>query len=242
MQMETKLRFIESLIDLQQSEGLKLGGNKLSKKHLMYEKCKMKVNIAAQTLSSSVADAIQFLDENDVPEFQGSGPTISFIRKVDRIFDLLNSRNPRGKGFKAPMRRDNIGLMDLIINSTVSYLAGLTDENGQSMLWQRRETFVHVLITASQAVQALSKQLFGMRQFPFRYLLTYKTSRNYLQLLFNCAREKLGRNTNPDVQEIKHALRRILLHEAMVPTEHCDYLSSRKKYTIPLVFVEMVEK
>ena len=227
-------RFIESLIDLQQSEGLKLGGNKLSKKHLMYEKCKMKVNIAAQTLSSSVADAIQFLDENDVPEFQGSGPTVSFIRKIDRIFDLLNSRNPRGKGFKAPMRRDNIGLTDHIINSTVSYLAGLTDENGQSMLRHRRKTFVLGLITASKTVQALSKQLFQMKDFPFKYLLTYKLSQDHLELLFNCVRGKLGRNTNPDVQELKHALRRILLHAALVPSKHGNCLSFEEDRPSPL--------
>ena len=37
-------------------------GNKLSPNHIKFEKHKMNVRLAAQTLSSSVADAIEFLD------------------------------------------------------------------------------------------------------------------------------------------------------------------------------------
>ena len=55
----------------------------------------MNVSIAAQTLSASVATAIDFLqDEIDHPEFQGSEASTDFIRKVDQAFDLMNSRNP----------------------------------------------------------------------------------------------------------------------------------------------------
>ena len=95
-------RYIENLHKLQQEEGLKLGGN-YRKSIMMFTKCKMKVNIAAQTLSSSVADAIEFLESINHPDFQGSAATVVFIRKIDRLFDLLNCRNPRGKGFKAPI-------------------------------------------------------------------------------------------------------------------------------------------
>ena len=75
-------------------------GNKLSLNHIKFEKHKMNVRLAAQTLSSSVADAIEFLDvvmKN--PKFQDSNGTVKFIRMIDRLFDMLNSRNPVGKGF-----------------------------------------------------------------------------------------------------------------------------------------------
>ncbi len=58
----------------------------------------MSVRLAAQTLSSFVADAIEFLDvvmKN--PKFQDSNGTVKFIRMIDRLFDMLNSRNPVGK-------------------------------------------------------------------------------------------------------------------------------------------------
>lgn len=55
----------------------------------------MKVYLAAQTLSSSVANAIEFCDKIlQLPEFKNSGPTVKFIRTVDRIFDFLSVRNP----------------------------------------------------------------------------------------------------------------------------------------------------
>lgn len=63
----------------------------------------MKVKLAAQTLSASIATALEFLEKSGVEEFQGAGPTIKFIKVIDKIFDFLNSRNPLGKGFKSPL-------------------------------------------------------------------------------------------------------------------------------------------
>ncbi|KAG5868411.1 DNA transposase THAP9 [Gonioctena quinquepunctata] len=63
------------------------------------------VNLTVQTISASVADALEFLmvDVCD-PNFAGAKATIEFIRIVDRAFDLLNARNPFGKGYKTPMK------------------------------------------------------------------------------------------------------------------------------------------
>ncbi|EZA47328.1 THAP domain-containing protein [Ooceraea biroi] len=52
-------RFITALAYLQEQEGLR-AGNRLKIAHIQYWKMKMKVALAAQTLSSSVADAIEF--------------------------------------------------------------------------------------------------------------------------------------------------------------------------------------
>ena len=89
---------------LQEVEGLNLG-NKLSSNHLKFQKHKMNVRLAAQTLSSSVANAIEFLDKSSqLPTFCDSHGTVKFIRTIDRVFDMLNSRNPIAKGFKTPLR------------------------------------------------------------------------------------------------------------------------------------------
>ena len=53
--------YFKELNKLQQEEGLKMG-NKLSLNHIKFEKHKMNVRLAAQALSSSVADVIEFLD------------------------------------------------------------------------------------------------------------------------------------------------------------------------------------
>jgi Transposase protein len=75
-------KFITNLHTLQMEEGLHFA-NKLSTKHVEFWKNKMKVKLAAQTLSSSVADAIEYLDKKrHMDAFSGSEATVKFIRMV----------------------------------------------------------------------------------------------------------------------------------------------------------------
>ena len=93
----------DALNNIQEDLGFTLA-NKLKNTHIVWTKHKMSVKIAAQTLSSSVAAAIDFLQEEaQIPEFDGSEATTKFIRMVDKAFDMLNSRNPHAKGFKSPV-------------------------------------------------------------------------------------------------------------------------------------------
>lgn len=97
-------RYVTFLAHLQDREGIR-AGNCLTLNHIRYFKNKMKVYLAAQTLSSSVADAIEFCNKQlQLPEFQNSEGTVQFIRVIDRVFDFLNSRNPLARGYKAPLR------------------------------------------------------------------------------------------------------------------------------------------
>lgn len=57
----------------------------------------MNVKLAVQTLSSSVADAIDILREDiKLPQFAGSEKTTEFIRIIDQLFDILNSKSTAG--------------------------------------------------------------------------------------------------------------------------------------------------
>ena len=98
---EVKGDHIKILHVFQEDEGLKIG-NKLSKGHIEFQRQKMNVKVTAQTLSSSVADAIEYLMTSGHPKFADAEETIRFIRIIDKLFDLLNSRNQFGKGFKNP--------------------------------------------------------------------------------------------------------------------------------------------
>ena len=102
-----KWQHIKELEKLQENEGLTLG-NKLSSQHVELQKHKMNVRLAAQTLSSCVVNAIEFLDESfKLPAFQNSNGTVEFLRTIDKLFDMLNSRNPLGNDFKTPLKLVN---------------------------------------------------------------------------------------------------------------------------------------
>ena len=98
---------IGELHKIQEKEGLHLG-NKLKTTHIQWKRQKMKVNIAVQTLSASVADAIEFCDHVlKLSEFSDCAATVKFIRMFYRLFDILNSCNSLGNGYKSALRKSN---------------------------------------------------------------------------------------------------------------------------------------
>ena len=83
----------------------------------------MNVALAAQTLSSSVATAIDFLREDlGLPQVLGSEPICTFVRLFDMIFDLCNSTNLFAKGFKSPITQYNFMLKCNVIADAIRYI------------------------------------------------------------------------------------------------------------------------
>jgi len=80
----------------------------------------MKVNIAAQTLSSSVADAIDFCRNLKINGFENSEATTECIRFVDKWFDILNSINPYGHGSKSPMKLLNYQDIKIFLDNIIA--------------------------------------------------------------------------------------------------------------------------
>lgn len=79
--------------------------------------------MAAQTPSSSVADTIEFLDVSmKIPEFHDSQSTVTSIRTIDKLFDMLNSRNPIGKGYKVKHRLNSKDIWENNLKVAAEYL------------------------------------------------------------------------------------------------------------------------
>jgi hypothetical protein len=160
----------------------------------------MNVKIAAQTLSSSVADALQFLMTSGHPLFRDAEGTIRFIRIIDRLFDLLNIRNPYGKGFKKTLFLHDSAMWMSVIEESVNYLLNLTTNSDIHLIRHRRKTFVLGLILTARGISKLCARLLARSVNPFKYVLTYKVSQDHLELLFACIRGKNGYNNNPDIR------------------------------------------
>jgi hypothetical protein len=218
---EIKWQYIQNLHEEQYSIGLKFG-NKLSRRHVFFQRHKMNVKLAAQTLSSSVADAIEFLEDAKDPNFQGASATVKFIRVVDRLFDLLNSRSPNGKGFKAPMRANTRSYWSSVIDHSISYLVNLKDVNGLSLLKHRRSTFVKGMVIAARSARKLADDLLYRKEDPYSYVMNYKWSQDHVELLNASIRGRTGDNPNPNVLQFKSALKKILLHAAMSASKYSN--------------------
>lgn len=132
--------YIDRLYNLQNDLTLKFT-NTLSKNHIQWQQNSMKEKFATQTLSSSVADALQYLNSIDYDNFKNVGPTILFIRTIDRIFDFLNVRNPFAKGYKTPIFPSNIDKLETIIIPLIRYLYNLCIKVGNQI---DNSIFLHV--------------------------------------------------------------------------------------------------
>ena len=190
-------KYIVELQKLQDDEGLRLG-NKLKLAHIKWEQQKMKVDLAAQALSASVADAIEYCTNVlKLPQFQGSKATVKFIRHIDHLFDILNTRNPCAKGYKAALRINNKGLWLPFLDEASNYIKGLKNVTGVPMHKTKRKTGFVGFLVAIESVKLLFKELVERDEAPMNYLLTYKFSQDHLELFFGAIRSAGGFNNNP---------------------------------------------
>lgn len=217
--------FIRQLSVLQDDEGLYLA-NKLKSHHIKYHNNKMKVKIAAQTLSSSVADALQFLQTDlQMPMFQNCESTITFIRTIDRLFDFLNSRHPAMKGYKSPTNRFNFIFKEEQVLKDCQYLLSLKSLDGQPLVQHRRKTFIIGFVATCKSLLAISKEILFREHDPFRFVLTYKFSQDHIEMLFSCIRSRGGNNNNPNTLQFKTALKQILMKNSITPSVNANALS-----------------
>lgn len=215
---------IKELQNLQENQGLTLG-NKLSSQHIQFQKHKMNVQLAAQTLSSSVANAIEFLDKSfKLPAFCNSDGTVEFIRTIDKLFDMLNSRNPLGNGYKTPLKLDNKSAWEEIFTTSAHYLLSLkTNATPQQFLsTTQRKTFIIGFVACIKSTINMATKMLSSSNNPFKYLLTYKFSQDHIELLFSCIRSRGGWNNNPNCLQFKYALRKMLIRNAITASKNSN--------------------
>jgi hypothetical protein len=169
---DVKWVYIQNLHELQEEVGLH-AGNKLKKTHIQWQQNKMKLSIAAQTLSSSVADSLDFLREDlKMPQFQGSEATSEFIRLFDRLFDVFNSKNFLGQNFKAPLKIANQHNWISLFGEASLYIQKLEKLDGTPILESKIKTGFLGFLCGIVAFQNLFEDL--VVQGPMKYILTYK--------------------------------------------------------------------
>lgn len=89
-----KLQYLIELEKVQKQEGLRLG-NKLKKAHIQRRQQEMKVNLVAQYLSFSVADAIEYCSNaQSYHSFKALKLPLNSYKSFNYLFKVLNSRLP----------------------------------------------------------------------------------------------------------------------------------------------------
>lgn len=202
--------YIVKLQEVQVKEGL-FAATKLRARHVQWEREKMKVKLAAQTLSNSVATALEYLEKDRCdPEFLGAEATVKFLKIFDGLFDVLNSRNLLSKGLKSPLSVENFSGVFQFLKEAETYIKSLSQPNGVKILESNRKSgFLGFLVTI-RSVLSLYTDLIETEK--LKFLLTYKFSQDHLEMFFSCIRSKGGFNNNPTAKQFAAAYKRLLVH------------------------------
>ncbi|EFN88598.1 THAP domain-containing protein 9, partial [Harpegnathos saltator] len=220
-------KYLTLLVETQGEEELHLV-TKTRHKHTHVHNEKMKVRLAAQTFSSSVAKALKTCEKDfKLVQFQGATPTAEFCQIINDTFDLLNSRNLLTKN--STQRAISIynfqdtkikmesfiayiaGLQDIKIKveSFIAYIAGLKLDTTPIIQTRNKTGFLGIIICLKSVI-FLAEVLFAKQYMTF--LLTYKLSQDHLETFFSCIRRCGGFNNNPTVKQFIAALKKLHAH------------------------------
>ena len=133
-------QYIVELYNLQEQRGLYLC-NKLSKNLVYYQNHPMKVKYAAQLLSNSVADALDYArDVLKFKQFEGSEETSTFIRTFNDLLDIQNSSSKFASGCKSPLNPETRDRIFTRMDELSAYVLGITDSQGKPIVTCGRKT------------------------------------------------------------------------------------------------------
>ena len=139
---------------------------------------------------------------------------MKFIKIIDKLFDILNSRSVCGRGYKSPLRMNNTTYWKPFFDETTLYIMGLKNADGRLMVTTKKKTAFVGFLTAISAIKGIFEDLIE-RKSSLKYLLTYKLSQDHIELFFEAIRASGGCNNNPTVQQITAAYKRMLLKSSI---------------------------
>lgn len=162
--------FIEKLVNLQEIEGLH-AGNKFKKAHLNWRPTNE--GDYSNTNTQLVLLMPQFYRNLKIKGFEDSETTTEFIRIIDRWFNILNSRNPHGCGYKAPIKMSNKHKWQTALEETIAYIKQLSWAGGQDLIiyHPKKTGFLGVIISSTNIFEVFNEVFVNNEH--FNYLLTY---------------------------------------------------------------------
>jgi len=103
-------------------------------------------------------------DVLELKQFLGSDATIKFIHLFERLFGILNSRNPCAKVFKSPLRVNNKEAWAPFLSDAFDYIFQRKNPQGQHMSTKWRKTgYVGFLVAIKMPKEFFMTWMKGIR-------------------------------------------------------------------------------
>ncbi len=201
----------ENLVKKQEEKQLHVGC-KATRRHLNWQREKMRVKLAAQTFSDSTARGMRYLRMRfGAPNSIG---TENFFLAINNIFDIMNSRSKFGKYFKRGLQHSNEEFIFSELVRIKNYIFDLKDKNGTPICESGRKTgFLGFLICIESLILLYVKYV--LEEKTLLYVLVYKFCQDHLEVFFSAIRSRNGYNNNPSAVQFQAAYKRLLMHTAI---------------------------
>lgn len=224
-------KYFELLEKFRTEHGLTLT-HKLNKKHIQWDRNKMKVSLAVETLSASVADSMEFLMKNGYEEFADCSATIKFIRYFNNIFDILNSKkSDTGNEMKSPLSPSNSSLIFSFFKEAIIYIKALKKADGKLLISSKQRIAFKGFVLDMYCIESIYKE-FVETNFVDQ-LYTFRFSQDPLESLFGRIRSLNGFNDNPTVQQFCAAIRKVSVNIGLRCAQSSNCKDSLDILTVP---------
>lgn len=227
------------LEEMQTANNARIMNVKITKKHIQYEHQKMKVSLAAQTLSNSVANAFQLLESQKVDGFEAASVSSEYCLYFDKAFNILNSHACNATGFKSPLNSNNINSVKVFISQFSEYVCGLRTTYKKKIVRiidsQLKTSYLGFICTLNNVVHLYEDlvQTGIMTDF-----FTLRISQDLLEYTFGQIRQAGSNNRNPTAMQFEAAMRKILFDNEVKASQH----SNVQDFGIPLLTVSSTKK
>lgn len=190
--------------------------HKITKRHIQWKSREMHVRTAAETLSNSTADALEFLMNNSVEKFSSASETITFIRTINDIFDIMNSmqvNNNEQHSFKNAINLENHAEVFEFFKYAKSYLMSLQimipeSRKRQKLIDSKVRTGFRGFLINIISISSMYKDYVEETHWML-FFATYRLSQDHLEMFFGRVRMANGLNDNPTCKQFISAYRKL---------------------------------
>lgn len=126
---------------------------------------------------------MEYLRDLGYAEFQGCEATVEYIKFINNIFDILNSKKPNARGFKRPVSKQTSDEYFEYFDKATKYISELKIEpDGPSILATYSKTAFFGFIQNMKNVKNIYNEYIETNV--IEDLCTFNLSQDHLELLF----------------------------------------------------------
>lgn len=216
-------KFYENLLKYnKQGYGLT---HKVTREHIYWKERKMNVKLAAQLLSRSTSNSIEFLQNKGFKDFKDAEATIAFTRLFNDLFDIFNSKSDKHRNpLKRPLCKENKNEIFGIFNSAIEIIKRYKIIKNfkiktlvKSSLQTGFKGFIINMYSAMSIFEEYVEEKGLLTSIP-----TYHPSQDPLEIFFGKIRTFGVANTNPSCQQFQSAYRKLLVYSTVCTSKRAN--------------------